>query len=159
MSAQSSLEQSLVQQLSSQFKDSVRSSSFKAKRFKITVDETIILKVAEYIRDQLGFDHAASVTGTDFPKDGVIEVVYHFTSYSKDDLRKVVGALAVRIPRDSPKIPSLINVWPSVEYHERETYEMLGVTFEGHPNLKRLLLPEDWSDIPPLRKDFTLPGR
>jgi len=53
----------------------------------------------------------------------------------------------------------LINIFPSVEYHERETYEMLGVFFLGHPRNERFILPEDWADMPPLRKDFRIKGR
>ena len=56
-------------------------------------------------------------------------------------------------------LPSLINIFRSVEYHERETFEMLGVFFEGHPRNDRFLLPEDWADIPPLRKEFRIKGR
>ena len=61
--------------------------------------------------------------------------------------------------RESPKVPSLTDVWTGADYHERETFEMLGIVFEGHPDLRRLLLPEDWNDIPPLRKDYSNPGR
>ncbi|MEM3168570.1 MAG: NADH-quinone oxidoreductase subunit C, partial [Nitrososphaerota archaeon] len=64
-----------------------------------------------------------------------------------------------KLPRDEPEMPSLTQVWRSAEYHERETFEMLGVRFVGHPDLRRLLLPEWYSDIPPLRKDFKPAGR
>ena len=60
---------------------------------------------------------------------------------------------------DSTKLPSLRDVFYSVEFHERECFEMLGVHFEGHPDNRRLLLPEDWADLPPLRKDFKNKGR
>ena len=60
---------------------------------------------------------------------------------------------------DSTKLPSLRDVFPSVSFHERECFEMLGVYFDGHPDNRRLLLPEDWADIPPLRKDFRIKGR
>jgi NADH-quinone oxidoreductase subunit C len=52
-----------------------------------------------------------------------------------------------------------VGVWPGAEYHERETFEMLGVKFDGHPDMRGILLPEDWNDIPPLRKDYKSPGR
>ena len=64
-----------------------------------------------------------------------------------------------RTIRDDARLPTLINVYKSVEYHERETFEMLGVYFEGHPRNERFLLPEDWADIPPLRKEFRIKGR
>jgi NADH-quinone oxidoreductase subunit C len=68
-------------------------------------------------------------------------------------------SLTTRTSRDGATLPSLISVFRSVEYHERETYEMLGVFFEGHPRNDRFLLPEDWADIPPLRREFRIKGR
>lgn len=107
----------------------------------------------------MGFDHAESASGTDYPKDQQIEVDYHLGSYTRDDLLAHVLVLATRTNRDDAHIPSLINVFKSVEYHERETFEMLGVYFDGHPRNERFLLPEDWADIPPLRKEFRIKGR
>lgn len=101
----------------------------------------------------LGFDHLASVEGVDWPQEGLVEVVYHAESY-REDLRGVLVEIRVRVPRDDPKLPSLIDVWPNAILLERETWEMLGVVFEGNPDLRRLLLPPDWSGPPPLRKDF-----
>src|SRR5579885_923427 len=60
---------------------------------------------------------------------------------------------------DATRTPSLRDVFYSVEFHERECFEMFGVYFEGHPDMRRLLLPEDWADIPPFRKDFKIKGR
>ena len=77
----------------------------------------------------------------------------------KPGLEDLVVAVAARTPRDSPAVPSLVEVWAGAEYHERETFEMLGDRFEGHPDIRGILLPEDWDDIPPLRKDFMSPGR
>lgn len=116
---------------------------------------------------ELGFDHAESVTGVDYPEDGEIEVVYHLSSYTKPDLEQTILALATRTTReenpkpgsDSTRLPTLRDVFYSVEFHEREIFEMLGVYFEGHPDNRRLLLPEDWADLPPLRKDFAIKGR
>jgi NADH-quinone oxidoreductase subunit C len=131
----------------------------KPLRIKIFVDPHDITEVATFIRDKMGFDHAESVAGTDYPKDGQIEVVYHLGSYSREDLSAHILSLATRTNRDDAHLPTLINVFKSVEYHERETFEMLGVFFEGHPRNDRFLLPEDWADIPPLRKDFRIKGR
>jgi NADH:ubiquinone oxidoreductase subunit C len=115
--------------------------------------------VATFLRDSMGFDHAESVAGTDYPKNNQIEVVYHLGSYSREDLGAHILWLTTRTNRDDAWLPTLINVYKSVEYHERECYEMLGVYFEGHPRNDRFLLPEDWADIPPLRKDFRIKGR
>ena len=106
-----------------------------------------------------GFDHAESVAGTDYPKDNQIEVIYHLGSYGKQELEAHIMALTTRTSRDDARLPSLIDIFRSVEYHERETYEMLGVYFEGHPRNDRFLLPEDWADIPPLRREFRIKGR
>ena len=86
-------------------------------------------------------------------------MIYHLGSYLKDDLAGHVLSIATRTNRDDARLPTLINVYKSVEYHERETFEMLGVYFEGHPRNERFLLPEDWADIPPLRKEFRIKGR
>jgi len=136
------------------------SSSFvKPKRFKIFVPTKKILKTALYLRDDVGYDSVESVSGVDWPNDNQFEVVYHLTSYSSKELEDTVLALSTKVPRDNPKTPSLESVWKSSEFHERETHEMFGIIFKDHPRLDRLLLPEDWCDIPPLRKDFNLPRR
>jgi len=115
--------------------------------------------VASFIKDRLGFDHAESVSGTDYPNDNQIEVIYHLSSYSDDKLSSQILALTTRVDRNESRMPTLINIFKSAEYHERETFEMLGVYFEGHPRNERFLLPEDWADIPPLRKEFRIKGR
>jgi NADH-quinone oxidoreductase subunit C len=131
----------------------------KPYRIKVAVEPSNIIKVATFLRDNLGFDHAESVAGTDYPKEDQIEVIYHLGSYSREDLAGQVLSIATRTNRDDARLPTLINIYKSVEYHERETFEMLGVYFEGHPRNERFLLPEDWADIPPLRKEFRIKGR
>jgi NADH:ubiquinone oxidoreductase subunit C len=152
-------EKELVTQISSQLGDKVKVSYIRPLRIKIYVDPVNIVEVASFLRDSMAFDHAESVAGTDYPKDNQIEVVYHLGSYSRVDLGAHVLGLATRTNRDDARLPTLINVYKSVEYHERETFEMLGVYFEGHPRNERFLLPEDWADIPPLRKEFRIKGR
>lgn len=152
-------EKGLMTQLSSQFGDKVKASYIRPLRIKIYVDPANIVEVASFLRDSMGFDHAESVAGTDYPKDNQIEVAYHLGSYSRMDLGAHILLLATRTNRDDPRLPTLINIYKSVEYHERETFEMLGVYFEGHPRNERFLLPEDWADIPPLRKEFRIKGR
>ena len=152
-------EKGLMTQLSSQFGDKVKASYIRPLRIKIYVDPANIVEVASFLRDSMGFDHAEAVAGTDYPKDNQIEVVYHLGSYSRMDLGAHILLLATRTNRDDARLPTLINIYKSVEYHERETFEMLGVYFEGHPRNERFLLPEDWADIPPLRRDFRIKGR
>ncbi len=117
------------------------------------------METAIFLRDHHGFDHVESASGTDYPKEDQIEINYHLGSYVNPDLFPYVLVLSTKTSRSDPKSNSLINIFPSVEYFERETYEMLGVYFIGHPRNERFLLPEDWADIPPLRKDFRLKGR
>ena len=139
----------------------------KQNRIRVNVKKEEIIDVASFIRDELRFDHAESVSGIDYPEDKQIEVVYHLGSYTDPLLSKQILALATRTQReddphpgnDNSKLPSLRDVFPSVSFHERECFEMLGVYFDGNPDNRRLLLPEDCADIPPLRKDFAINGR
>ena len=159
-------EKSLSDSISKKFSN-VEIVYVKQNRIRVNVKKEEIIDVASFIRDELHFDHAESVSGVDYPEDKQIEVVYHLGSYTDTSLDKKILALATRTPReddphpgnDSTKLPSLRDVFPSVSFHERECFEMLGVYFDGHPDNRRLLLPEDWADIPPLRKDFRIKGR
>jgi NADH:ubiquinone oxidoreductase subunit C len=131
----------------------------KEKRLKVVVATDRIEEVALFARDELGFDHISCVSGTDYISRNEIEIIYFVGSLSRPGQEDLVIALTERPKRDNPVVQSLVRVWPGAEYQERETYEMLGVNFRGHPDLRRLLLPEDWNDLPPLRKDYNSPGR
>jgi NADH:ubiquinone oxidoreductase subunit C len=153
------LENSLFNELSSKFQNKVQMLYVKPRRIKILVEPQYIVEVASFLKNELGLDHAESVCGTDYPDENAIEVIYHLNSYSREELSPIIFALSTKTDRNSSMLPSLISIFNSVEYHERETYEMLGVYFQGHPRNERFLLPEDWADIPPLRKDFRIKGR
>jgi NADH:ubiquinone oxidoreductase subunit C len=130
------------------------------RRLKVTVPPADIKAVALFVRDGLGFDHLNVVGGTDYIQQNEFEVIYFAGSLSVPGQQDLVVQLAERVKRESsPRVPSLVDVWTAAEYHERETFDMLGIVFEGHPDLRRILLPEDWDDIPPLRKDYISPGR
>ena len=160
-------EKGISDKLVEKFSDQVEVSFVKEDRIRINVNKDDILEVAEFIRDGLNYDHVESVSGVDYPQDNEIEVVYHIGSYADSSLARQVLVLATRAQReenpipgnDATKLPSLRDIFYSVEFHEREVFEMLGVFFEGHPDNRRLLLPEDWADLPPLRKDFVIKGR
>jgi len=160
-------EKKLSEQIAGQFGERAQIRFVKPDRVGIKVAREDMREVAYYLRDEMNFDHAESVTGVDYPADKEIEVVYHLGSYTDESLSRQVLELATRAPReevpspgsDSTAVPSLREVFYSVEFHERECFEMLGVYFEDHPDNRRLLLPEDWADIPPLRKDFAIKGR
>ena len=152
-------EKGMADQITKRFGESAKISFIKPRRIKITVEPGDIVEVATFLRDEMGLDHAESAGGTDYPKENQIEMMYHLGSYGREDLASFVLMLSTRTARDDPRLPTLINVYKSVEYHERETFEMLGIYFEGHPRNDRFLLPEDWADIPPLRRDFRIKGR
>lgn len=92
-----------------------------------------------------------NLTAAEYPE--YYEVVYHLYSFT---LKHNV-TVKTRCSKASPRVPSIIKLWPYADYQEREVYDLLGVTFTGHPNLTRILLPDDF-DGHPLRKDFKLPS-
>ena len=113
-------------------------------------------EVLAFLKEEegLGFDLLLIVTGVDRPSEegGSIEVVYHLASTM--DGRELV--LKTILPREKPVCPTVSSVHPGALWHERETYDMLGVEFSGHPDLRRILCPEDWVGHP-LRKDYEYP--
>ncbi len=125
----------------------------------MTVPVGAIKEVSMFLRDGLGFDHLKTVSGVDWIAKNEFEVVYFVGSLSKPGMEDFVISLAERVPRDDPVVPSLVDVWVAADYNERETHEMFGINFQGHPNQSHLFLPEDWNDLPPLRKDYVSPGR
>jgi NADH-quinone oxidoreductase subunit C len=160
-------EKGLADKIVEKFGEKVEVAFVKEDRVRINVSRETVHDVAEFIRDGLNYDHVESVSGVDYPQDKEIEVVYHIGSYTDSSLARQILVLATRAQReetpipgnDATKLPSLRDVFYSVEFHEREVFEMFGVYFEGHPDNRRLLLPEDWADLPPLRKDFAIKGR
>lgn len=122
-------------------------------RVTVKVQKDRLGEVALFLKEVLGFDHAAAATGVDYPARKEFEVIYHIWSTSS----KVLMALKTVVSRDEPRLKTLVPVWEGINFHERETRELLGIEFEGHPNLTGLLLPEGWDKTPPLRKDFKLP--
>jgi NADH-quinone oxidoreductase subunit C len=122
----------------------------------MTVNESErIADVARFLQRTAGLelDHCNDITGLDWPKRNVIEVVYHLSSY-----RHRHGiVLKVETDRARPSVPTLTGVWKAANWLERECYDMFGVIFTGHPDLRRVLLPDDWQGWP-LRKDYQEAG-
>jgi NADH-quinone oxidoreductase subunit C len=116
------------------------------------VEPRAIVEVGHFIREdpELAMDCLSNESGVDY-KDH-IEVVYHFYSYQ----HRHGAVLKVKLPRDNPSVPTLENIWKSANWMEREIFDLLGVNFEAHSDLRRLLMPEDWVGYP-LRKDFVEP--
>jgi NADH-quinone oxidoreductase subunit C len=148
----------LASRITSKFPD-VKIDYMREKRLKVTAPSAEIKRLALMVRDEIGFDHPSAVSGVDWIAKNEIEIIYFISSASRTGYQDFVVALAERIPRGNPVAPSLIDVWAGVEYHEREGQEMLGINFVGNPYKGHFLLPEDWSDMPPLRKDYVSPGR
>ncbi len=119
-----------------------------AKDPTVRVKPEHLVEVATYLRDQAGLDYLSHVTGIDYSDR--IEVLYYLYS-----MKRHLGPLALRVSlsRENPQVPSLVSLWSGADWQEREVYDLLGVVFTGHPNLKRILL---WDGFPgyPLRKDF-----
>lgn len=104
--------------------------------------------------DRLFFDYLACITGIDNgPTTNTMEVIYHLTSipYEHNLALKIV----IERPANGelPKVPSVASIWRTADWHERETYDLVGIFFENHPDLRRILLPNDWVGYP-LRKDY-----
>lgn len=119
---------------------------------RIKAPKEKLLRVAEKAVE-LGYDHLASVEGVDWIKENQIELIYHAESY-EEGLRGRLLEIRVRVDRRDPRVRSLVDVWPNALFLERETWDLMGVVFEGHPDLRRILMPPDWDGPPPLRKDF-----
>ena len=114
---------------------------------QIAIDRADVVDVCRFLRDELGFEHLGCVSAVDW-KDH-FESVYHVEHYGNG----CVVQVNARIPHDDPKIASVVSVWNAANYHEREAWDLMGIVYEGHPNLERILLPNDFK-FHPLRKDF-----
>ncbi len=118
------------------------------------VDPSQVSAVARVAKDDpdLRFDCLSNLSGVDYPKQGHIQIVYHLFSYP----HRHAFVLKVNAQRDAPVVATVSDVWSAADWQEREIFDLLGVTFEGHPDLRRILMPEDWPGHP-LRKDFVEP--
>jgi NADH-quinone oxidoreductase subunit C len=120
----------------------------------IRVDPARIVAVATFVKTDpvLAFDCLSNQSGVDYPKRDQMEVVYHLFSYR----HRHALVLKVGVSRDDPRLATVSTVWRTAIWQEREIFDLLGVVFVGHPDLRRILLPEDWVGHP-LRKDYVEP--
>ena len=158
MPAKLDTENQLVTSLTDQFKNKIKTEYVITNRIKVSTSQDNFKNLAIAVKD-LGFEQVISQGGTDYPDNNVFRLEYHLICVSKKKLRRIMFSIMTEISKDKPEIDTLIEIFPSAEFHEQETYENFGITFIGHPRKEILLLPEDWDDIPPLRKDYILPGR
>lgn len=137
--------------------DSVQHSEFRGQS-RIEIDADQMLDLFTYGRDTLGFDMLVDITCVDY-------LNYRGATYRFAVIYSLVNTesgerLFVRVPRDEPdlRLPSVVPLWIGADWMEREIFDMFGIQFEGHPNLRRILLPDEFA-AHPLRKDYPLQGR
>ena len=115
-------------------------------------------EVAKFLHGDpaLAFDHITDICSADYPDDlERFEVIYHFLSLSSGTRIR----MKARVPEENPSIASVSHIWKGANFLEREVYDLMGIRFEGHPDLRRILLPEDFDEGYPLRKDFPAEGK
>jgi len=114
-----------------------------------------LLEVLRTLRDGLRFELCSGVSGVHYPTDtgGELHAVYHLLSMTFN--RRV--RVETSAPEEDPHLPSGVSIYPTLDWHERETYDMFGIVFDGHPGLTRILMPDDWPGHPQ-RKDYPLGG-
>jgi NADH-quinone oxidoreductase subunit C len=141
----------VYQQLEKQFPGKVGDFKGDVPEPYCWADPEAIVEISRFLRDDpnLKFEVLSDLTALDWPKEEKIQVVYHLYSYSN----KSQIVLKVDLPRDNSKIPTLEGVWKVANWFEREVFDLFGVVFEGHTDLRRIMLPEDWVGHP-LRKDY-----
>ncbi len=117
----------------------------------VVVQPERLLAFATALRDdpELAFESLQQLAGVDWPEEERIRCSTTVWSFSRDCLL----TFHVDLPRDNPRLPSLCGIWPAADWHERECWDLTGIVFEGHPDLRRLMLPDDWEGHP-LRKDY-----
>lgn len=123
----------------------------------VTTDTVVaaerIVEAALYLRDTLGYAFLSDIAVVDYLADGVFELVYRFYTIEGGDGL----ALKVRVPREAPEVPSLTPYWPGANLHEREAFDLFGITFTDHPFLRRIYMWDEFEGWP-MRKDFPKQG-
>ena len=158
MSLSHEREDALVQKLKESFPADIKETNIiRRARLEVTVAPEKIKDVAVFLRDKLGFDHPNGVSAVDYNRENRFEIVYHVSSISIKGMRDLVLDLKESVPRNAPRVGSLVSVWSGVENYERESFEMFGIQFDGHPRLEKLFLTDNWDGPPPLRKDIRFP--
>jgi NADH-quinone oxidoreductase subunit C len=136
--------------------DAVEGAKFDRGELSIYVARTAIREACAILRDdpELNFNFFSDVTCVDwYPSEPRFEVVYHLFSISK----KLRVRLKVKLSGDDPILESVTPVWPAANFFEREVFDLFGIHFEGHPYLRRIMMPENWEGHP-LRKDYPVEG-
>jgi NADH-quinone oxidoreductase subunit C/D len=150
----------LLETLKARFPDAVHSVRDDTARGELSarVAADHIVEIAAFLRNDPGmaFDHITDVCSADYPEDPErFEVIYHLLSLPHGARLRIKA----RLTEENPTIASVSHVWKGANFMEREVYDLMGITFSGHPDLRRILMPEDYAEGYPLRKDFPAEGR
>ncbi|MFQ5652124.1 MAG: NADH-quinone oxidoreductase subunit C [bacterium] len=139
------------QKLQSKFGDAILDFSADALDPFVKVDPAKILEIATFLKEEpaLKFTSLMCLSGIDYGADTNLGLVYNLHSMEK----KHKITLRVDLPREEPTLASVQSVWRTADWHEREAFDLFGITFENHPDLRRILCPDDWEGYP-LRKDY-----
>ena len=147
----------IAEKIKELFPEEVLAVSEFRGQVSVTLRKTRIRDVSRYLHDdpELYFDYLIDVCGVDYlgKKEKRFEVVYHLYSIKH---RRMIR-LKAEVGEEDLTIDSVTSVWIGANWHERETFDLFGITFSGHPDLRRILMPEDWEGHP-LRKDYPLKG-
>lgn len=147
-------EDALVLSLVERFGEAIEAGSVEHEQTILYVSAAKIVEVCEFLRSEHSFNRVSSVTALDwYPQEPRFEVVYLLHSV-KDAARL---RLKVRLSGEKPVVESVTSVWPGANWYEREVFDLFGITFENHPDLRRIMMPEGWEGHP-LRKDFPIHG-
>src|SRR5262249_14331949 len=125
--------------------------TLKGDYLGLEVDRTNLVAVCRFLRDQLGFDLLSSISGVDMLDH--LETVYHVRSITRGQLMQI----KVRLDHEKPEVDSVVSVWPTANWLERETYDLFGIKFTGHPDLRRMLLDDDFEGYPLLKSFHQVP--
>ena len=148
---QTPLDNELVKRFRDKFGATLLEATEDRKQAILTVERARLAEMALYLRDEEKFDMLSDLTAVDWPKrEKRFDVVLNLYSFARNErLRLKVHAA------DAEEVPSVVSVWPAANWQEREVFDMFGIVFSGHPDLKRILLPDEWQGYP-LRKDYDI---
>ena len=134
--------------------DALRGGAYEFGELTLEIVPAKIVSVCGFLKYDQQFIRLSSVTAVDrFPAEPRFEVVYHLHSVQHKQRLRV----KCRIPGPNPEIDSVTSVWRSANWYEREVWDLFGIRFNGHPDLKRIMMPDDWEGHP-LRKDYPITG-
>jgi NADH-quinone oxidoreductase subunit C len=138
-----------------EFNDAIEKVIVDRGELTLHIKREKLFEVAKVLRDTLRFEVCLGVSGVHYPEDKGRELHAVYPLLSMTNNRRI--RLEVSVPDSDPHIPSLVEVWAGNNWHERETFDMFGIIFDGHPALTRILMPDDWPGHPQ-RKDYPLGG-